>query len=227
MISGISPAVSHQSWIDRLNRSVVRLDTGFGIRWYGLAYLAGFLLIGWILLRWARKGRPPIEEVEVPTFVFYSALGVLIGGTLGYYLLYQAHNILYQPLEIFALWHGGRASHVGIAGLIIVLWAFVPQPGMSVMSLLDAGAATIPQGIANFINGELWGRPASVPWAGIFPQVPLLDGIQVRRHTSQLYAAGFEEFLVLLAAQWTYLRSSRVGLITAAVSIDYGNWTIH
>jgi phosphatidylglycerol---prolipoprotein diacylglyceryl transferase len=180
-----------------------------------------------ILLRWARRGRLPIKEEEVPTFVLYSALEVMIGGRLGYCLLYEAHNILHQPLEIFALWHGGMRSHGGIAGLIIVLWAFARQRGMSVLPLLDAAAATVPLGIENFINGELGGRPTSVPWAVVFPQAPLVNGIQVPRHPSQLYAAGIEGFLVLLVVQWIYSRSLRVGLTTAAVSIAYGNLMIH
>ena len=227
MISGNFPSVSHLDWIDRLNPRVVRLDTGFGMRWYGLAYLAGFLLTGWILLRWARKGRLSIKEGQVPTFVLYSALGVMIGGRLGYCLLYEAHNIFHQPLVIFALWHGGMASHGLIAGLIIVLWAFACQRGLSALPLLGAAAATLPPGIANFIKGELWARPTGVPWAVNCPHAPLVNGVQVLPHPRPLYAADGEGFLVFLVIQWIYCRSSRVGLTTGVVSIAYGNWTIH
>lgn len=169
----------------------------------------------------------PIKEEEVPAFALYSALGVMIGGRLGYCLLYQAHNILRQSLEILTFWRGGMASHGGIAGLIIALWAFACQRGMSVLPLLDTAAATVPLGIANFINGVLSGRATSVPWAVIFPQAPLVNGIQVPWHPSQIYAAGIDGFLVFLVVQWIYSRSSRVGLTTAAVCIGYENWTIH
>jgi prolipoprotein diacylglyceryltransferase len=117
MISGNSPAVSHPSWIDRLNPSVVRFDSGFGIRWYGLAYRAGFLLTGWILLRWARKGSLPIKEEEVPRFVLYSALGVMIGGRLGYCLLDQAHNILHLS-QLYA------AGIKGFLVFLVVQWIY-------------------------------------------------------------------------------------------------------
>jgi phosphatidylglycerol:prolipoprotein diacylglycerol transferase len=130
-------------------------------------------------------------------------------------------------INLWRFSHCGMASHGGIAGLTIVLWAFARQRGMSVMPLLDAAAMTVPLGIANFINGEHWGRPTSVPWAVIFPQAPLVNGIQVPRHPSQLYDAGIEGFLVFLVVQWIYSRSSRVGLTTAAVCIAYVNWTIH
>jgi phosphatidylglycerol:prolipoprotein diacylglycerol transferase len=225
VISENSPAVSHHDWIARLNPCVVRFDEGFGIRSYGLASVARFLLAGWIPLKWARKRLLPITEEQVCTFILYSALGVMIGGGLGYCPLYEAHNILDQPLEIFALWHGGMASHCVVAGLIIVLWAFARQRGMIVTPLLDAAAVTVPPGIANFINGELWRRPTSVPSAVIFPQAPLVNGIQVPRHPSQLYAAGIEGFLVFLAVQCIYSRSWRVGMTRAAVCIAFGNWT--
>jgi phosphatidylglycerol---prolipoprotein diacylglyceryl transferase len=222
-----SPIAEHRYWIDQLNPWVVRFGDGFGIRWYGLAYLAGFLLAGWILSRWARKGRLPIREDEVITFILRAALGVIIGGRLGYCLFYNLHEVMHRPLEVFAVWHGGMASHGGIAGLIIAIWLFARQRGVSPLPLLDAAAATGPVGIAlgriaNFVNGELWGRPATVPWAVIFPQAPLVNGLQVPRHPSQLYAAGIEGILVFLIALWVFERSSRPGFTTATVLVAYG-----
>jgi phosphatidylglycerol:prolipoprotein diacylglycerol transferase len=105
-----SPIVEHRYWVDRLNSWLVHFGGGFGIRWYGLAYLAGFLLAGWILSRWARKGRLPICEEEVATFTLLAALGVMIGGRLGYCLFDNLHEAMQRPLEVFALWHGGMAS---------------------------------------------------------------------------------------------------------------------
>ncbi len=226
-ISRATPVMGHHYWIDQLSPWAVQFGNGFGIRWYGLAYLAGFLLAGWILLRWARKGRLPIKADEVPAFILYAAMGVIIGGRLGYCLFYDAPDVIHHPLEVFALWHGGMASHGGIAGLIIALWVFARRRGISALPLLDVAAATGPLGIAlgriaNFINGELWGRPASVPWAVIFPQAPLVNGLQVPRHASQLYAAVIEGLLVFLIAQWVYAKSSRAGLTTATACITYG-----
>ena len=220
-------AVGHHYWIDQLNPWVVRFGDGFGIRWYGLAYLAGFLLAGWILLRWARRRCLPIPPEEVLNFILYAGAGVMIGGRLGYCFLYNSPYVLHHPLEIFELWHGGMASHGGIAGLILALWLFSRQRHVRILPLLDAAAATGPLGIAfgriaNFINGELWGRPSTVPWAVIFPEAPLVNGLEVPRHPSQLYAAAIEGLLVFLIAQWVYTRSSRPGLTTAAVCVAYG-----
>ena len=227
LLTAEAPIAAHHYWVDRLSPWVVQFGNGFGIRWYGLAYLAGFLLAGWILSRWARKGRLPIGEEEVTTFIIYAAMGVMIGGRLGYCLFYNLHEVIHHPLEIFALWDGGMASHGGIAGLILAIWLFARRRGVSTLMLLDAAAATGPLGIAlgrlaNFVNGELWGRPASVPWAVIFPQAPLVNGVEVPRHPSQLYAAGIEGMLLFLIAQWVFWRSSRPGLTTATVLVAYG-----
>jgi phosphatidylglycerol:prolipoprotein diacylglycerol transferase len=144
MISVNSPAVSLHCWIDRRNRWGVRFGTEFGIRRHGPAYLAGFPPVDWILLRWSRRRRRGINEVEVPTSALCSALGAMIGSRLGYCLLYKARNICHLRLEIFPLGHGRMASHGRIALLIIVLWDIAPQPRMSMMPLLGAGAAALP-----------------------------------------------------------------------------------
>lgn len=214
-------------WIDRLSPWVVHFGGGFGIRWYGLSYLAGILLAGWILLRWARAGRLPLREEDVSTFLLYAGMGVVIGGRLGYCLLYNFNEVLHHPLEIFALWDGGMSSHGGMTGLVIAIAVFARWRGVSTLALLDAVAATGPLGImlgriANFINGELWGRPTEVPWAVIFPQAPMVNGVEVPRHPSQLYAAGIEGLAVFLVAQWVYGRTSTKGLTTASVLVSYG-----
>jgi phosphatidylglycerol:prolipoprotein diacylglycerol transferase len=226
-ISVHSPIPPHHYWVDRLNPWLVHFGNGFGVRWYGLAYLAGFLLAGWILVRWARRGKLPIPETEVASFILYAALGVMIGGRLGYCLLYNLHEVVRRPLEIPEVWHGGMASHGGMAGLIVAVWFFARRRGLNTLSLLDAAAATGPLGIAlgriaNFVNGELWGRPTCVPWAVVFPDAPLVNGHQVPRHPSQLYAAGIEGMLVFLVGLVVYAKSSRPGLTTATVLTVYG-----
>lgn len=221
------PSAQRHYWVDNLDPWATHFSGDFGIRWYGLAYLAGFLVAAWMLARSARKGKLPIKEGEVSTFILHAVMGVMIGGRLGYCLFYDARDVIHHPLEFFALWHGGMASHGGIGGLMIALWVFAHRRGMSVLPLLNVAAATGPLGIAfvriaNFINGELRGRPTDVPWAVIFPRAPPVNGVEVPRHPSQLYAAGIEGFLVFLVAQWVYATSLRPGLTTAAVCVVYG-----
>jgi phosphatidylglycerol---prolipoprotein diacylglyceryl transferase len=217
----------HRYWVDRLSPWLIHFSGHFGIRWYGLAYLTGFLLAAWILSRWSRQERLPIPQDEVFPFIFYAALGVMIGGRLGYCFLYNALQVIHHPLVIFEVWQGGMASHGGIAGMVIAVCIYARQQHVRALPLVDAAAATGPLGImlgrmANFINGELWGRPTHVPWAVIYPNAPLVDGHQVPRHPSQLYAAAIEGVLVFLVGQWVYRRSSRPGSTTAAVCAAYG-----
>ena len=214
-------------WVDRLNPWVVHFGGNVGIRWYGIAYLVGILAAYLIFARWAKRGSLPIPENEVATLVFYAAIGVVLGGRLGYCFLYDFHEVLHNPLEIFAVWHGGMASHGGILGMILAIWLFARQRKLAPWIFLDAAATTGPIGIAcgrvaNFTNGELWGRPARVPWAVIFPDAPLVHGMNVPRHPSQLYAAGIEGILVFAVAQWVFRHQKRAGLTTAAVCITYG-----
>ncbi len=217
----------HCYWVDRLHPWLIHFGGHFGIRWYGLAYMAGFLLAAWILSRWARQQKLPIPQEEVLPFILYTAVGVIIGGRLGYCFLYNSYQVFHHPLVIFEVWDGGMASHGGILGMAVAVWIYARQQRVSAIRLLDAAAATGPLGImlgrlANFVNGELWGRPSTLPWAVIFPSAPLVDGRQVPRHPSQLYAAGIEGVLVFLVGQWVYRRTSRPGLTSAAVSTTYG-----
>lgn len=214
-------------WVDQLNPWAIHFSGDFGIRWYGLAYLAGIFAAYLIFERWAKRGRLPISPEDVATLITYAACGVLVGGRLGYCILYNLQTVLHHPEEIIAVWHGGMASHGGILGMILAIWIFARQRRLDPWIFLDAAAATGPIGIffgriANFINGELWGRPATVPWAVIFPDAPLVHGINVPRHPSQLYAAGIEGLLVLAVAQWVFRRQRHTGMTVAAVCITYG-----
>ncbi len=221
-----TPAEQHY-WVDHLNPWAIHLSGNFGIRWYGLAYILGILLAGLIFARWARQGRLHIERDNVVSLLVYAATGVVVGGRLGYCLLYSPFEVLRNPLEVFAVWHGGMASHGGILGLILAVWLFARQRRLDPWIFLDAVAVTGPLGIAlgrvaNFINGELWGRPATIPWAVIFPEAPLINGVNVPRHPSQLYAAGMEGVLVFAFAQWAFRHQVRAGMTTAVVCIAYG-----
>lgn len=214
-------------WVDRLDPWLIHLYGPIGIRWYGLAYVLGVLLAAWIIRRWVMAGRLPITWPDVADFATDAALGIVIGGRLGYCLFYAWDEVLRRPWSIFEVWHGGMASHGGIAGLIIAVWVFARRRGLDPLVFTDVAAATGPIGIAlgrlaNFVNGELWGRPTTVPWAVIFPDAPLVDGSNVPRHPSQLYAAALEGGLVFVVAQWVQARHQRPGLTTAAVCVTYG-----
>jgi phosphatidylglycerol:prolipoprotein diacylglycerol transferase len=221
------PRSPRHYWVDDLDPWIVHFFRNFGIRWYGVSYAAGILFASWIFFCWAQQGRLPISSDQVPALTTYAASGVFVGGRLGYCLFYNAKEVAHHPLEVFAVWHGGMASHGGIVGLVLALWLFAVRHHIAPLKLLDAAAAVGPFGIAlgriaNFINGELWGRPATVPWAIIFPQAPLINGINVPRHPSQLYACVIEGLLVFCIAQWVYARTHVPGVTTAVACIAYG-----
>lgn len=221
------PTTQRHYWVDNLDPWAIHFSGDFGIRWYGLSYAAGILIAAWLFSRWARRGRLPLPVNQVGALITYAATGVLVGGRLGYCIFYNLQEMLHNPLEIPAVWHGGMASHGGILGLVFALWIFARRHHVDSLQLLDAAAAVGPLGIAfgriaNFINGELWGRPATVPWAVIFPNAPLIDGVSVPRHPSQLYACLIEGLFVFLVGQWVYDRTTRPGLTAAAVCIAYG-----
>ena len=166
---------------------VVRIAGPFALRWYGLMYIVGFTLGYYLLVRLARRSRLAIEAPYVGELVGWMALGVIVGGRLGYLLFYNPSSFL-RPLEVFMLWEGGLSFHGGLVGVVLVLWWFARRRGTTFLALADGIALAAPPGIAavrlaNFINGELYGRLASesVPWAMRFPSDPVarrLLGIQ-------------------------------------------------
>ena len=173
----------------------------FVVRWYALAYIAG-LLIGWrycLIL----ADRPPrlVERRDIDDFLVWATLGVVLGGRIGYVLFYQPGYYLQHPLEALYLWHGGMSFHGGALGVTIAILFFTHGRRVPVFAFADIIAEAIPIGlffgrIANFINGELYGRETDVPWAMIFPNVD-----EQPRHPSQLYEA-FAEGLLLSALLW-------------------------
>ncbi len=178
------------------------------IRWYALAYIVGILL-GWLYARMLIRnealwgGRAPLTVGNFDDFIVWITLGIILGGRLGYVLFYNPAYFAANPLEIVQVWGGGMSFHGGFAGCVIAVLLFARSAKVPVLSLGDLTCAVAPIGlflgrIANFINGELWGRPTDVPWAFVFPGAGPLP-----RHPSQLYEAvleGLVLFIVLAIA---------------------------
>lgn len=196
-------------WIHNLNPFLLRFNENFGIRYYGLAYLAGFLAAGLLLRQYHRTGRSPLDTNGIFDLMTVLIAGVIIGGRLGYFLLYQPESFLHDPLILVRVWEGGMASHGGFAGVVVALWWFTRRRKPGLLPTADLIVTVAPLGLffgrmANFINGELWGKVASVPWAVIFKNT---GGGNLPRHPSQLYEAGLEGLLLLAFMQWRFWRS--------------------
>ena len=197
----------------------------FAIRWYAMAYIAG-LVIGWRYCVALAK-RPPlvVKPSDVDDFLTWATLGVVLGGRLGYVLFYQPSQYLANPLAALEVWHGGMSFHGGALGVIIAMLLFCRQRGISFFSFGDIIVCAVPIGlffgrIANFINGELWGRASDVPWAMVFP-----TGGPEPRHPSQLYEAGLEGillFLIINILERTTRIRDRPGALGGVFLIGYG-----
>ncbi|MBR0645162.1 prolipoprotein diacylglyceryl transferase [Plastoroseomonas hellenica] len=196
------------------------------IRWYALAYIAGILL-GWQLARRLVSLAPRVAtREELDDFVTWVTLGIILGGRLGYVLFYRPGYYIEHPLEALAVWHGGMSFHGGMLGVIIAAVLFCRNRGLPFLAFTDRVVAVVPIGLffgrlANFINGELWGRVApDVPWAMVFPGAG-----PDPRHPSQLYQAGMEGlllFLLLLALIARPGVRARPGFICGAFLAGYG-----
>jgi len=188
------------------------------VHWYGLGYVVGILFAWWYAKRlvttkhlWA-NGVPPMKPTDLDDFVIWAAVGVVLGGRLGYVLFYDLPRYLANPLDIFAVWEGGMSFHGGMLGTILAMVLFALSRGINPWSMLDTVAAGTPVGLglvrlANFINSELWGRPTDVPWGIVFP-----DGGPLPRHPSQLYEAALEGLVLFLLLR--FLTHSRLKLRT-------------
>ncbi len=201
-----------------------------GIRWYALAYIAG-ILIGWWYVRrlisldrlWGAIGRPSAEELD--DFVLWATLGIVLGGRLGYVIFYNPLFYLSHPQEIPMLWMGGMSFHGGFLGVVVAVWLYSRKRSFSMLTLFDLVAVQAPIGLffgrlANFINGELWGRAGDVPWAMVFPH-----GGPLARHPSQLYEAVLEGIVLLAILAHLVFRTSllqRPGVMAGLFTAGYG-----
>jgi phosphatidylglycerol:prolipoprotein diacylglycerol transferase len=195
----------------------------FAVRWYALAYIVG-LLIGWRYCLYL-AGRAPnlVRRLDVDDFLVWATLGVVLGGRIGYVLFYNFDYYAAHPLQVFFVWHGGMSFHGGALGVTIAIILFTRRRTIPVFAFSDIICAAIPIGlffgrIANFINGELFGRPSSVPWAMVFP-----NGGPLPRHPSELYEAfleGIVLFLVLFIAERRGVRREP-GVLSGMFLIGY------
>ena len=175
------------------------------VRWYGLMYLLGFLAAWWLARRRAARPGSTWTPVEVDDLIFYCALGVILGGRLGWMLFYGTERIFADPLSVLRIWEGGMSFHGGLVGVLVALAMFASRRGKQLADVFDFTAPLPAIGfgagrLGNFINGELWGKPTDVPWAVVVDGVPL--------HASQLYEA-FLEGLVLFAVLWWFTSKPR------------------
>ena len=183
------------------------------IRWYGLMYVVGFLLGWWLAKRRCNRPDSPIKPKQVDDLVFWVMIGVIVGGRVGYAIVYGTEQLLSDPWYLFRITEGGMSFHGGLAGVLVAMWLYGRSLGHSLWRMTDFMAPFVPLGlgfgrIGNFINGELWGKPTDVPWAFV------VDG--VARHPSQLYEALLEGFL-LFAILWTYSARPRPYLAVSAM----------
>ena len=188
----------------------VALSLGpISIYWYGLTYVGGLMFAWWLGKQRAQLAQSPVSEEQIDDLIFYAALGIVAGGRMGYALFYGAGSLWDDPLRVFRLWEGGMAFHGGFLGVVIAMWLFSRHQKIEFGALVDFIAPLAPVGLAlgrigNFINQELWGRPADVPWAMVFPGDPL----GLARHPSQLYQFAMEGVLLFIVLFW-YTRSLR------------------
>ena len=186
------------------------------VHWYGVMYLLGFAAAWWLGLRRARQPRSLLTETHVNDLLFFCALGVVIGGRLGYVLFYNFPSYLSHPLAVFKVWEGGMSFHGGLLGVLIAAAWYGRQQNLTFFTITDFIAPLIPPGlgfgrIGNFINGELWGNITDLPWGMVFPAAGPLP-----RHPSQLYEALLEG-IVLFVILWQFSQRPRPRLAVSGL----------
>lgn len=199
----------------------VAIELGpLAIHWYGLMYLFGFVA-AWMLARW-RANDYGWEKSQVEDLLFYGAIGVILGGRIGYALFYDLPNVINNPLNLFKVWQGGMSFHGGLIGVLLAIGLFGRKSGKSFFEISDFVAPLVPLGlffgrIGNFINGELWGRVSNVPWAMVFP-----TGGPLARHPSQLYQAMLEGLLLFIILWWFSAKTRPRAAVSGLFLLGYG-----
>ena len=219
------------AWTD-LGLSPVALDLGFfELRWYSLAYLAGIFVGYWYLLRLIRQPGSPMARRHADDMVFYSALGIILGGRLGYVLFYNLSYYLDHPIDILKLWDGGMSFHGGVLGTTLGILYLARKEGLPWLRIHDYVACCVPFGLcfgrlANFVNHELWGAPSDVPWAIRFPEVIAgLTALGPPRHPTQIYEALLEGVVLFAILWWMFWKTEaryQPGKLVGAFLFFYG-----
>ena len=221
-------AQTHLRYED-LGLDPVALSLGFfDIKWYSLAYIAGILIGWWYLLKLLDQPGAPMARRHADDLVFYATLGIILGGRLGYVLFY-APEMFAHPLSVLRLWDGGMSFHGGVIGTTLGLILFARRHGLHWLRIHDYVACCAPFGLffgrlANFVNGELWGKQSDASWAVVFPRTVMI-GPDPARHPSQLYEAGLEGVL-LFAILWVLFWRTKwrydPGRLVGAFILGYG-----
>jgi len=226
------------AWTD-LHVSPVALNLGFfELRWYSLAYLAGIFIGYWYLLKLIKQPGAPMARRHADDLVFYAALGIILGGRIGYVLFYNLGYYLQHPVDILKLWDGGMSFHGGVIGTTLGILYLARKEKLPWLRIHDYVACCVPFGLffgrlANFVNHELWGAPSNVPWAVRFPEIPtgrIIDGVPElmlgpARHPSQLYEAGLEGLLLFAILWWLFWKTEaryQPGKLVGAFIFFYG-----
>ena len=222
--STVAVASPHLRFED-LHLNPTAIDLGFfQIKWYSIAYITGIVIGWWYLLKLIAQPGSPMARRHADDLVFYATLGIILGGRLGYVIFY-APSLLFS-LGIFKLWDGGMSFHGGMIGTSIGIILFARSQKLDWLRIHDYVACAVPFGlffgrIANFVNGELWGKQTDVPWAIIFAR----GGGEVARHPSQLYEAGLEGialFVLLWFAFWKTKARYEPGKLVGLFLLGYG-----
>lgn len=219
-------------WVHDISPFLVRFPDSWpldGIRWYGLAYLAGFAVAALLLHLYFKKGRSRLNPDQQTTLLTALIVGTIVGGRLGYMLLYDFGNFISNPLIFFQFQKGGMASHGGMVGIFLAMFWFARKTGNSFYTVADIVVTLGPAGvclgrIANFVNGELWGKSADFSWAVIFPThngYGQITGYTTPVHPSQLYAALLEGLLIFVYLQWRFWKSDVVKTVPGQLGCEF------
>ncbi|AIT80077.1 prolipoprotein diacylglyceryl transferase [Novosphingobium pentaromativorans] len=221
-------------WVDLGLKNYLFRIGSFELRWYSLAYLAGIVLGYWHLSRMIKSPGAPLAQRHADDLFFYCTLGIILGGRLGYATFYTGGNtgipsLWAHPAELLSLWHGGMSFHGGLIGVLLAMAWVSWRGGLNFVRVADYLSVCVPFGmmfgrLANFVNGELWGRVVTnpnLPWAMVFPDAP----DQLPRHPSQLYEAGLEGLLmivIMLTLYWKTRARFRPGLLVGVFTVGIG-----
>ncbi|VVT20414.1 Prolipoprotein diacylglyceryl transferase [Sphingomonas sp. EC-HK361] len=201
----------------------------FTLRWYSLAYIAGIVVGWWYLLKLLDQPGAPMARRHADDLVFYATLGIILGGRIGYVIFYAPEMFLH-PIRILRLWDGGMSFHGGVLGVTLGIILFARKNGLNWLRIHDYVACVVPFGLffgrlANFVNGELWGKPTDAPWGIVFDRTVQAGMIEPARHPSQLYEAGLEG-IALFAVLWFFFWRTKAryepGKLVGIFLLGYG-----